>query len=196
MRTLEQIQADISFLLHEKESFFSKLFHSNSQRIKDLRIDEKKAIDIHLYTNDDRYKALSDENASLLRNTHWKLKILDYRDTDRDLQYSNHIAALIEMKGFLHGKGQTGVFFRRKEMNLTAISIRWENFNYIMQSNCSYNVTFLNYLNATPNIMVRLVWRKQSRSFTFFLTALLLRMLSEIRLTEIRPNAIPFCVTD
>lgn len=42
MRTLEQIQADISFLLHEKESFFSKLFHSNSQRIKDLRIDEKK----------------------------------------------------------------------------------------------------------------------------------------------------------
>lgn len=55
----------------------------------------------------------------MLRNTHWKLKILDYRDTDRDLQYSNHIAALIEMKGFLHGKGQTGVFFspERNEPN-------------------------------------------------------------------------------
>lgn len=107
MRTLEQIQADISFLLHEKESFFSKLFHSNSQRIKDLRIDEKKAIDKWLYESDSQYKDLSDENTALLANTHWNLKIIDYDNAGRNAYYTNHIEATLEIKGFLHGKGST-----------------------------------------------------------------------------------------
>jgi len=105
MRTLEQIQADISFLSKEKQGFFSRLFSSTTKRINDLRILEKKAIATLLYENNDQYRNLSDENAALLANTHWSLKIIDCDNAGRSFYYTNHIEAVLEMKGFLHGKG-------------------------------------------------------------------------------------------
>lgn len=105
MRTLEQIQMDISFLSKEKQGFFSRLFNSNAERINDLRILEKRAIAILLYESNDQYRNLSEENTALLANTHWSLKIIDCGNAGRSLYYTNHIEAVLEMKGFLHGKG-------------------------------------------------------------------------------------------
>ncbi len=105
MSSLEQIQADILFLSREKQSFFSRLFNSNTERINDLRILEKKVIASLLYENNDQYRNLSDENTALLGNTHWSLKIIDCDNAGKSFYYTNHIEAVLEMKGFLHGKG-------------------------------------------------------------------------------------------
>jgi len=110
LRTLEQIQADIRFLLREKESFFLSLFNSNTSRIQELRLEEKKAIDTWLYQNDHIYRNLSQENIALLSDIHWELKIINHNRGMRHM-HTGEISASIELKGYLHGRGLSYYLF-------------------------------------------------------------------------------------
>lgn len=108
MRTIDSIQSDIIFLSKRKDNFLTRIFNSNKERISELRIEEAKAIDLFLYTNDNEYKKLADLNIELLRNTQWKMKVTEYTHGGRNLAFTTQIKGEIQTKGYAYGNRVTG----------------------------------------------------------------------------------------
>jgi len=100
MRSLETIQADIRFLMKEKNSFFSRLFQSRTARIETLRAEEFKALDIQLCKEHEAYKSMAGYNQDLLNNIYWELTV-----TEKRMPLRNNAIALYRISGRINGNG-------------------------------------------------------------------------------------------
>lgn len=102
MRKLEDIQADIKYLLEEKEGIVSSIMRMRKNRLEELRREEFESLNLTLYRHNSTFSFAANNLLQMLNYLTWEMKVVGRTHDARKPVAISGLKGQINDRGYAH----------------------------------------------------------------------------------------------